>query len=138
MNKPTLNIDALLKQGKPTWKIWYKSWNERSKQWDIGVYCKEYKRKGMAERVAKKRYNGIEGYDWMVGTTNPWVKKCRFCGKEYVITNKFYSNFIHISFNGGDYRKDDSMHITDVCPSCAEHVMDYLNSITSPLYKEGF
>ena len=56
------------------WRIWYTQFDEKGAVIGRGVYYKSYKRKGYAERVAKRRYSGVL-FRWTVSQTNPYSLK---------------------------------------------------------------
>lgn len=57
------------------WKIWFKTFNDAGEQTGSGVYINSYTRKGNAVRVAKKQFDGLKGFEWVVSQTNPYITK---------------------------------------------------------------
>lgn len=57
------------------WKIWFKTFNDAGAQTGSGVCINSYTRKGNAVRAAKKQFDGLKGFEWVVSQTNPSIVK---------------------------------------------------------------
>lgn len=54
------------------WKIWFRSFDDDGSITGAGVMLKEYVRKGNAERVARKYFDGLKSHKWIVSKENPF------------------------------------------------------------------
>lgn len=57
------------------WKIWFKTFNDAGTQTGAGVCIDSYTIKGNAVRAAKKQFDGLKGFEWVVSQTNPSIVK---------------------------------------------------------------
>lgn len=114
------------------WKIWYQQFDAKGNNVGVGFYTKDYVNFGNAVRVAKKiygnRYDTMK-FIWAVSKTNPWIKKCELCGKEYDLTIKSFKDkfdqfhtqsSVRIEINDPKKRTKDVFVLNRICTDCAE------------------
>ena len=70
------------------YKIFFKEFDAAGNEMGRGVYSKEYKNYGNAERVAIERYGDRKRFECRIDKRDPWAKHtstaiCNICGKEY-------------------------------------------------------
>lgn len=122
------------------WKIWYIQFDAEGKKIGTGFYTKEYARRGNAINVADKIYNkereGIK-FIWHVSRTNPWIKKCPFCGEEFNIGPTRYSypltqivdNLANITIMVKKNGRIGYHDYFNVCPKCATKIRYLLDGM---------
>jgi hypothetical protein len=55
------------------WRIWYHVLENDGTVIGAGVYYKSYKRRGMAEAVAKKHFGNPKRFSYVISQLNPWI-----------------------------------------------------------------
>lgn len=109
-----------------TYKIWYWRYDPETQKTEIGFRTKEYKRKGNAKRAARKIFS-ITNFCWTVSDTNPFIKKCSLCGKEYHVDSPHgaTSSFRLKVCSPRDTHLSD-IYWGDICRKCAIKIRDML------------
>lgn len=55
------------------WRIWYEILDSDGTVIGAGVYYKSYKRRGMAETIAKKQFGNSKRFRYIISQLNPWA-----------------------------------------------------------------